>query len=38
MADARWLGFDCGPLLYYASDYFEPLYRWAVQLIGRRRR
>ena len=33
MADVRWLGFDWGPHLYYASDYFEQLYRWAVQLI-----
>jgi glutaminyl-tRNA synthetase len=33
MRDVRWLGFDWGPHLYYASDYFEPLYAWAVQLI-----
>jgi glutaminyl-tRNA synthetase len=33
MADVRWLGFDWGPHLYYASDYFEQLYEWAVQLI-----
>ncbi len=33
MADVRWLGFDWGPHLYYASDYFEQLYQWAVQLI-----
>ncbi len=32
-ADVRWLGFDWGDRLYYASDYFEQLYRWAVQLI-----
>jgi glutaminyl-tRNA synthetase len=32
-ADVRWLGFDWGPHLYYASDYFEQLYRWAEQLI-----
>ncbi len=31
--DVRWLGFDWGPHLYYASDYFEQLYAWAVQLI-----
>ena len=31
--DVRWLGFDWGPHLYYASDYFEQLYQWAVQLI-----
>ena len=33
MADVRWLGFDWGAHLYYASDYFEQLYDWAVQLI-----
>ncbi len=33
MADVRWLGFDWGERLYYASDYFEQLYEWAVQLI-----
>ena len=33
MADVRWLGFDWGPHLYYASDYFEQIYQWAVQLI-----
>src|SRR5438876_4287158 len=33
MDDVRWLGFDWGPHLYYASDYFEQLYEWAVQLI-----
>jgi glutaminyl-tRNA synthetase len=29
----RWLGYDWGQHLYYASDYFEQLYAWAVQLI-----
>ncbi len=33
MDDVRWLGFDWDPHLYYASDYFEQLYEWAVQLI-----
>ena len=33
-ADVRWLGFDWGDHLYYASDYFEQLYTWAVHLIG----
>jgi len=33
-ADVRWLGFDWGEHLYYASDYFEQLYEWAVYLIG----
>ena len=31
-ADVRWLGFEWENLLY-ASDYFDQLYRWAVQLI-----
>src|SRR5437667_6857079 len=31
--DIRWLGFDWGEHLYHASDYFEQLYQWAVQLI-----
>ncbi len=31
--DVRWIGFDWGPHLYYASDYFQQLYEWAVQLI-----
>jgi glutaminyl-tRNA synthetase len=32
-ADVRWLGFDWGEHLYHASDYFEQLYAWAVNLI-----
>ncbi|MBA2252811.1 MAG: glutamine--tRNA ligase/YqeY domain fusion protein, partial [Nitrospirales bacterium] len=31
--DVRWLGFDWGDKLLYASDYFEPLYQYAVELI-----
>ena len=31
--DIRWLGLDWGKHLYYASDYFEQLYDWAVHLI-----
>ncbi|WP_298005971.1 MULTISPECIES: glutamine--tRNA ligase/YqeY domain fusion protein [Anaerolinea] len=31
--DIRWLGFDWGDREYYASDYFEQLYEWAVELI-----
>jgi glutaminyl-tRNA synthetase len=31
--DVRWLGFDWGNHLYYASDYFENLYDYALQLI-----
>ena len=33
MRDIRWLGFDWGQHLHHASDYFEQLYQWAVQLI-----
>jgi glutaminyl-tRNA synthetase len=33
MEDVRWLGFDWQDRLYYASDYFEKLYEYAVQLI-----
>ncbi len=33
MDDIRWLGFDWEDRLFYASDYFEQLYEWAVQLI-----
>ncbi len=32
MEDVRWLGFKWDGL-YYASDYFQQLYEWAVQLI-----
>ncbi len=31
--DVRWLGFDWGDHRYFASDYFEQLYGFAVQLI-----
>jgi len=31
--DIRWLGFDWEDRLFYASDYFDQLYEWAVQLI-----
>ena len=31
--DVRWLGFDWEARLFYASDYFDQLYDWAVQLI-----
>ena len=33
--DLRWLGFDWGKNLFFASDYFEPLYEFAVELIRR---
>ncbi len=32
-SDIQWLGFDWGRHLYYASDYFEKLYEYAVELI-----
>ena len=31
--DVRWLGFDWGDREYYASDYFEKLYEYAVKLV-----
>ncbi|MDZ7332065.1 MAG: glutamine--tRNA ligase/YqeY domain fusion protein [candidate division KSB1 bacterium] len=31
--DVRWLGFDWQDRLYYASDYFEQMYEYAIQLI-----
>ena len=31
--DVHWLGYDWGPHLFYASDYFEQLYAWAELLI-----
>ena len=31
--DVHWLGFDWADRLFYASDYFEQLYQFAVQLI-----
>lgn len=31
--DVRWLGFDWENRMFYASDYFGQLYKWAVQLI-----
>jgi len=33
IADVRWLGGDFEDRLFYASDYFDQLYAWAVQLI-----
>jgi glutaminyl-tRNA synthetase len=33
MEDVRWLGFDWDDRLYYASDYFDQLYEWAVKII-----
>lgn len=34
MEDVRWLGFDWGDRLFYASDYFDQLYLWAERLIA----
>ncbi len=31
--DIRWLGFDWGDRLYFASDYFDQLYEYAIRLI-----
>jgi len=31
--DVKWLGFDWGDRLFYASDYFEQLYGFAIELI-----
>jgi glutaminyl-tRNA synthetase len=33
--DIQWLGFDWEDRLFFASDYFEQLYEWAVELIKR---
>ncbi len=37
MEDVKWLGFDWEDRLYYASDYFEQLYEYAVTLIRKER-
>ena len=31
--DIKWLGFDWEERLFYASDYFDQLYEWAIKLI-----
>ncbi len=31
--DVHWLGFDWGDRLFYASDYFDQLYEWAVKMV-----
>jgi glutaminyl-tRNA synthetase len=33
MNDVRWLGFDWQDKLFFASDYFEQFYQFAVQLV-----
>lgn len=35
LADVRWLGFEPGPHIYWAADYFERLYGYAQELIRR---
>ena len=32
--DVEWLGYDCGKNLYFASDYFNQMYEYAIQLIN----
>jgi glutaminyl-tRNA synthetase len=32
-ADVKWLGYDWGKYLFFASDYFQQLYEWAEGLI-----
>ncbi|MDO8302275.1 MAG: glutamine--tRNA ligase/YqeY domain fusion protein [Sedimentisphaerales bacterium] len=31
--DVRWLGWSWDDRLYFASDYFEQMYQWAIQLV-----
>ncbi|MCD4738353.1 MAG: glutamine--tRNA ligase, partial [Anaerolineae bacterium] len=33
IADVRWLGFDWEDRLFFASDYFEQMYEYAIQLL-----
>ena len=33
MNDVRWLGFDWGPNLFHASDYYQKLYDFAVKMV-----
>src|SRR5688572_12171169 len=35
MADVKWLGFDWGDNLYFASDYFEQMYQFGEELINK---
>ncbi|MFN7967300.1 MAG: glutamine--tRNA ligase/YqeY domain fusion protein [Acidobacteriota bacterium] len=35
ITDVRWLGFDWGAYMFYASDYYEKLYQFAEDLIRR---
>jgi len=34
IGDVKWLGFDWDNRLYYASDYFDQMYEYAIQLIN----
>ena len=31
--DIRWMGFDWGDRLFYASDYYDQLYEWAIEIV-----
>jgi glutaminyl-tRNA synthetase len=33
--DVRWMGCDWGERMFFASDYFEQIYDWAVEMIGK---
>jgi len=33
LGDVRWLGWDWGQHLYFASDYFQSMFDWAIQLV-----
>ncbi len=35
MRDVRWLGFDWQDRMYFASDYYDQLYEWAIKLINK---
>ncbi len=35
IADVRWLGWDWQDRLFYASDYFQRMYDWALELIDK---
>ena len=35
--DVKWLGFDWGDRMFYASDYFDQLYEYAIKLIQKSR-
>ncbi|MRR37445.1 glutamine--tRNA ligase/YqeY domain fusion protein, partial [bacterium] len=37
MADVKWLGFDWGDRMFFASDYYDKLYEYAIALIKKGR-